>query len=114
MKVTLDSIRDAAEKKFGSYDIELGEGREVKLLNPLRLTKENRKKLMSFQDEANDKDNDVDQEDVIEDMLRLIAESEKAADLLIEAVDGDLAVMMQIFDDYGKNTSLGEASASES
>ena len=114
MKVTLDSIREAAEKKFGSYDIELGEGSEVKLLNPLRLSKENRKKLMSYQDEANSENSDVDQEDVIEDMLRLIAESPKAADLLIKALDGDLAVQMQIFDDYAKATSLGEASASES
>jgi hypothetical protein len=110
----LEDIRAAAEKKYGSFPIELSEDSTVTLLNPLRLSKASRKKLLSFQETANDEDAEQDQEDMIEDMLRLVCESEKAGDLLIAAVDGDLAVMMSIFEEYQETVSLGEASASES
>jgi thioredoxin-like negative regulator of GroEL len=108
---SLDNIRAAAEAKYGSTDIELGDGFTARLLNPLRLPKEKRAELLKIQNKL-DAD-DVDQELVLAEAIRLVAENEKAADKLLDAVGSDLAVLAQIFATYGEGTQVGEASASE-
>ncbi|MGC4928079.1 phage tail assembly protein [Streptomyces sp. DT117] len=108
---SLDSIRDAAEARYGSTNIEVGD-KTVRLLNPLRLSKEKRTALSSLQDSMGGEG--ADQEALLADAIRLVAESDGRADLLLKAVDGDLAVMAEIFDAYGKGTQVGEASASQS
>ncbi|MFH8414356.1 phage tail assembly protein [Streptomyces collinus] len=111
-QITLDSIRKAAEAKYGSTDIELGDGFTARLLNPLRLAKEKRAELLKIQDKLNG--DDVDQEQVLADAIRLVAENEKAADKLLKEIGSDLAVLAQIFETYSNGTQVGEASASES
>jgi len=109
---TLDQIRAAAEAKYGSTDIELGDGTVAKLLNPLRLSKTNRDALANiggrFEDES------LDQAEIFEDALRLAAEKPLQAEKLIEEIGGDLAVLAQVFEDYIAGAQVGEASASES
>ena len=112
-KFTLDSIRDAAEKKYGSYDIELADGTEVRLLNPLRLERDKRKALMSIQD-ALDEDSEAEQEDVLKDAIELVAHDKKAAKALLAEVGDDLAILAEIFSGYTSESQVGEASASES
>ncbi|MGW1040042.1 phage tail assembly protein [Streptomyces sp. NPDC002547] len=107
---SLDDIRAAADAKYGSTDIEVDEKTTVHLLNPLRLPKEKRDKLATLQDEM-DKDGS-DQEQVIADAIRLVADHPKKAEALLAAVNGDLAVLAQIFETYGKGAQVGEASAS--
>lgn len=107
---SLDDIRAAAERKYGSTDITLGED-TVRLLNPLRLPKARRDALLALQEEMG-KD-DADQAELLAQAIRTIAESEKAADKLLEAVDGDLAILAEIFGHYGESTQVGEASASQ-
>lgn len=109
---TLDNIRAAADAKYGSTDIEVDEKTTVHLLNPLRLPKEKRQKLVSLQDEM-DKD-DSDQEEMIAEAIRLVADHPKKAQALLDAVGDDLAVLAQIFETYGKGAQVGEASASAS
>lgn len=113
---TLDSIRDAAETKYSSTDIELKDGTEVKLLNPLRLSKAKRKKLMNIQSELDsDDDEDAkDQEDVMADAIILVAEDEKLAKALLAEVGDDMAILAEIFSLYTGDAQVGEASASQS
>ncbi|MFF7800252.1 phage tail assembly protein [Streptomyces olivaceus] len=109
---TLDNIRAAADAKYGSTDIEVDEKTTVHLLNPLRLPKEKREKLMNLQDEM-DKEGS-DQEQVISDAIRLVADHPKKAGILLDQIGGDLAVLAQLFETYGKGAQVGEASASAS
>ncbi|MEU5433820.1 phage tail assembly protein [Streptomyces sp. NPDC020719] len=106
---SLDDIRAAAEARYGSTDIELG-GETVRLLNPLRLTKAKRDKLTTLQDRMGE--DDADQEQLLSDAISLVAESTAGAEALLSTIDGDLAVLVEIFDRYGRSTQVGEASAS--
>ncbi|MFE7480022.1 phage tail assembly protein [Streptomyces sp. NPDC057552] len=106
---TLDSIRTAAEAKYGSTNIELGE-ETIRLLNPLRLPKASRTALSNLQDRMGA--DDADQEELLSEAIRLVAEHPKAAERLLSAVSGDLAVLAEIFDRYGRGAQVGEASAS--
>lgn len=104
----LDDIRAAAEAKYGSLDIEVGD-RTVRLLNPLRLPKTKRDAMIQLQDAM--KDDGADQVEGMRDMIRLAAESAFAAELLLDAVGDDLTILAEVFSEYGKQTRVGEASA---
>lgn len=106
---SLDSIRDAAEAKYGSIDIVFGEHTAV-LLNPLRLSKAKRTELVNLQTEMEAEGSD--QEECLTKGLRLVCATEGQADRLLDAIGGDLAVLAEVFDTYGKGTQAGEASAS--
>ena len=110
--VTLDSIREAAEKKYGSYDIELGGGNVVRLLNPLRLSESARKRLAALEEQEGGDDTDSVAERLHE-TVRIIAESPEQAAKLIEAVNGDLGVLATIIEQYGDAAEVGEASPSQ-
>lgn len=110
---TVDSIREKANKEYASTEIELEDKSVVVLLNPLRLTKAKRKKLMSIQDTLDEDEEAKDQEDVLADAIRLIAESSDQADALLEEFGGDLASLATIFSLYTESTQAGEASASQ-
>ncbi|AGM12039.1 tail assembly chaperone [Streptomyces phage Goby] len=101
---SLDSIREAAEAKYGSTDIDLGNG-VVRLLNPLRLPKTKRDELATLQDKL--EQDGVDQETVLGEAILLVAESESKGKALLKAVGGDLAVLAEIFETYGKGTQVG-------
>ncbi|ATI18880.1 tail assembly chaperone [Streptomyces phage SqueakyClean] len=107
---TLDAIRAAADAKYGSTDIELNEKTTVHLLNPLRLPKEKRAELSSLQEEM-EKDG-ADQEELLAKAIVLVADHPKKGEELIKAVNGDLALLAEIFETYGKGAQVGEASAS--
>ena len=55
---------------------------------------------------------DVDQVDLFERAIRVVAETKGQADKLLKLVDRDLAILAEIFSGYGDNTQVGEASAS--
>ncbi|GAB2329229.1 phage tail assembly protein [Streptomyces variabilis] len=103
---TLDDIRTAAEARYGSTDITVGE-RVVRLLNPLRLSKARREELTALQDQINT--DGADQEELFAHAIRLVAESEPAANALLKEIGEDLAVLAQVFEIYGQATQVGEA-----
>lgn len=118
-KFTLADIKAAAERKFGALELDI-DGHAVKLLNPLKMSAENRAALLKKQEELNAQEEareageevaDVDQEQVIDDMLKLIAETEGQASQLLRALD--LAEKVTVFELYQEHTELGEASASQ-
>jgi len=116
--VTLDSIRAAAERKYGTYNIEVEEGVVAKLRNPLRLSKDERKQLKALQDRINDEpaegEEREDQEDLLAEAIRLVAEHVPTANKLLRQVGDDLAVLAEIFEGYSAGAEVGEASASAS
>lgn len=109
---SLDDIRKAAEAKYGSTDIELPDGKVCSLVNPLRLSKEKRAELVSMQDKMDE--SGADQFDILADAIRLVATSKSKAEALIEAADGDLTILVEVFSNYTSSTQVGEASASQS
>lgn len=109
---TLDEIRAAADKKYGSTDIDLDEGRVCKLRNVLRLQKEERDELKTYQELL--KADDADQAEVLGEMLRIVAADKETAEELLLDIDGDLAVLMTLFREWSSGTELPEASASPS
>ncbi|UFD97954.1 tail assembly chaperone [Streptomyces phage Pablito] len=109
---SLDDIRAAADAKYGSTDIKVNETTTVSLLNPLRLPKAKRDELSSIQDKM-DADG-ADQEALLAGAIVLVADHPKKGEALVKAVNGDLAVLAQIFETYSKGAQVGEASASAS
>ncbi|QWQ42097.1 phage tail assembly protein [Streptomyces sp. YPW6] len=105
---SLDDIRSAADAKYGSTDIQIDDRTTVVLRNPLRLSKAERDELGSLQDKL-DGDEALDQADVLADAIRLVAKDKKIAEQLIEQIDGDLALLAQVFSTYSKGTQAGEA-----
>lgn len=111
-RFTLDNIRKAAQARYGSTDVELEDGFVVRLMNPLRLPKGKRAELQGIQDRMNAEG--ADQEEMLHEVVYLVAENEAAATRLIDAVGEDLTVLVEIFREYSEGTQAGEASASES
>ena len=106
---TLDDIRDAAEAKYGSTDIDLGAGGTLRLVNVLRLPQEKRDRLQELQARAGEEGESGDPGDGLVEILRLVAEDEKRLDLLLEEVGDDLGVLATLVDTYVGATQAGEA-----
>lgn len=99
---TLDDIRAAADKKYGHTEIG-----DVVLLNPLRLPKAKRDELISLQDKLGE--DDADQEKLLADAIRLVAQNEKKADELLDEISEDLAMLVTVFEKYSGESQVGEA-----
>ena len=110
--VTLDDIQAAADRKYGPFTVDMGDGQTCTLLNALRLSKDKRKKVLKLQDLQDEDAENV--EDHLIEMVRLTAQSKADADRLLKAIGNDLALLAEILEQYGKASELGEASASES
>jgi len=108
--ITLDSIRAAADRKFASKVIDLGDT-QVELLSPVRLGKKVRDRLSNMSDEIK---GGADQEVVLAEVLASVAKTEEQGAKLLEAIGDDLAVLIAVFEAYGSEVELGEASDSES
>lgn len=110
-KVTLDSIRESAEKKYGAFEIEMGDGSVVRLLNVLRLPRDVRAKLASVNSESFSEET---LDDELINMVKSIAETPEQADRLLRSVatgDGspDMAMLATIIEQYSEGTEVGEA-----
>lgn len=107
---TLDDIRAAAEAKYGSTNIDLGNGDTLSLVNPLRLPKDKRDRLTAIQKEI---DGGKDQGDAMKDALRIVADSQEKCERFLAIVGDDLAMLATVFSAYVSGSQLGEASASQ-
>ncbi|WNV90313.1 phage tail assembly protein [Umezawaea sp. Da 62-37] len=111
---SLDDIRAAADRKYGSTDITVGET-TVRLLNPLRMPKAQRDKLVNIQKDMEGTDgegSEVDQVAIFQSALRTVAETSSQAKTLIAAIGDDLGVLAEVFERYTEGQSVGEASPS--
>lgn len=117
MKVTLDDIRAAAERKYGDYEIDLGD-RTLLLRHALRLPEKQRDQLLelitSVKSAQDTEDPDVTSMlTLICDALRLLASRTEDADVLIGLIGDDLTMLMEIFEGYLSVAMPGEASPSD-
>jgi hypothetical protein len=108
---TLDHFRAAAEAKYGSTDIDLGNGEILSLVNPLRLPKEKRETLSNIQERANEEG--ADQGDVMREAIRIVASDAEKAERFLAIVGDDLAMLATVFTTYTEGAQVGEASASQ-
>lgn len=116
--ITLDSIRESLDNKYGAVEVDLGTS-SVQLRNALRLSKEERKALMHVFDDvksSDDEDSEFDEDVTLEsmrEMIRLVSDTKEGAEKLITALGDDLAMFVEVMNEYTKDQKLGEASASE-
>jgi len=105
--IDLDFIRDAADKKYAAFEVNVGKGDPVALTNPLRMTKEQRQALSDL--------NADDFDDVVDYFVAAfaLASSESEAARLREAVGEEPAMYATLFELYSKGVELGEASPSQ-
>ena len=119
IRVTLADIRAAADKKYGDYEIDLGDGRILKLRNALRLPEQQRDQLMALLNQLNAARNTETQDlgvmvGLIRDMVRFVADSPHLAEQLLSTVGDDLGVLMELVMGYMEVATPGEASPSDS
>jgi len=130
-KVTLDQYRKAADEKYASFEIALDAKTTVTLRNPLRIGDEKVRKFNEIiekmqelsskgtasEDGWNEVGADEPEIDTLElvplfvEVFRLVGD--KNVEKLIEAIDGDIIILREIFEDYAEAVNLGEASGSE-
>jgi hypothetical protein len=113
--INLSDIQKAAEKKFGDFEIHVGE--EVLYFSQaLRMEKAKRRELAKAMNlrERSQTDNDDDLYDVFKDAFRITARGEGTFDKLYAAVGDDPAVWQELFQEFTESTQAGEASPSES
>lgn len=118
---SLDQIREAAEQKYGATVIELGDGQEARLLNPIRLSSDKRKALMKVQSQIESLQTDEEVSDeaaseladkqlaLLADAIRAVAETPFQAELLLDKVGSDGAMLITVFELYNKAEAPGEA-----
>lgn len=130
-KATLDQYRKAADEKYASFEIALDSKTTVTLRNPLRIGDEKVRKFNEIiekmhelsskgtasEDGWNEVGADEPEIDTLElvplfvEIFRLVGD--KNVEKLIEAIDGDIIILREIFEDYAEAVNLGEASGSE-
>lgn len=103
---SLDDIRAAADKKFASVEIQVGDTK-VRLINALQLPEERRNALLEAQKRAGEEN--ASQVEVLKDCIRIVADTEGGAEALLNEVGDNLAVLVEIFATYNKDTEAGEA-----
>lgn len=129
-KVTLDQYRKAADEKYASFEIALDSKTTVTLRNPLRIGDEKVRRfneiiekmqeLSSTGTASEDGWNEVGADETVDtlELIPLFVEvfrlvGDKNVEKLIEAIDGDIIILREIFEDYAEAVNLGEASGSE-
>lgn len=129
-KVTLDQYRKAADEKYASFEIALDSKTTVTLRNPLRIGDEKVRRfneiiekmqeLSSVGTASEDGWNEVGADETVDtlELIPLFVEvfrlvGDKNVEKLIEAIDGDIIILREIFEDYAEAVNLGEASGSE-
>lgn len=110
--ITLADIRKAADEKYGPYVVSGVPGGDVTLVSAVRLSKEARKKLTQLQEQQDD--TEADQDALLRDMVRIVAESADAATRLLDAIGEDNAQLAVLLEAYGEASQLGDRSASAS
>lgn len=124
--ITLDDLHKVLDDKYGPFVVDLGETK-VNLINPLRMSSEQRadlakaQNMLSAQDKDDDDETDEEGEERLEEitaayeaMLTASAEDAKQGKALVAALGHDIAALTEIARLYRDNQSLGEATPSQS
>lgn len=102
----LDSILSEVERRTPHLKVA-----DVTFRNGMHLSKGDRDKLTSILGELSG-DGEKDVEDIYRRALLLVADDEKAAEVLIDGLGGTLAGLVTLMDLYFERTQVGEVSPS--
>jgi hypothetical protein len=114
--VNLSDIKQAADAKFGDFEITLPSGEIVRFQPALRLPKAKRQELagaMNLEERAKIANGD-DLYDVYKDIFRITARTPDGFSRLDATVGDDPAVWEELANEYLGGTQAGEASPSAS
>lgn len=112
MALTLSDIRKAADKKFAPWSLDLEDGKApVVLKNPVRLDKKVRDSVKTLQEDLQKPGAELG--DVVGQILAKIADTPAQGKRLVDAADGDAAVLLQMLNSWMEGEDVGEASASQ-
>lgn len=107
-KITLASIKQAAEAMYGPVDIDLGDGNSLRLLPVLRLPREKREALAHVMDDPDD-GTERDAVDGFRAWLRIVATNEEMANRVIYELGDDLSYWKILQEEWAERTQVGEA-----
>lgn len=121
---TLDSMREELDRKYAPVIVDLG-SEQVELRSLLRLKSGPRKEVATKLEELKKINETADAEDEDTMSLRDLDKATNLAeeilyhvadkpDKLIDALDGDMSLIMQVFEAWMGDTQAGEADSSES
>ncbi len=111
---TLDSLREAADKEFAPFKLALSEDTTVTLRNFLQLNKTTRDAVLAAVEGLNSDDADINAKiDAATKIVELVCDPD-GKKLLMKAIDGNLALLLQIINSWMGKTQLGEADNSPS
>lgn len=122
---SLDSLREAAQEEFADLEIPVSDTKTIKLLNPLRLSEEQRDEIREFFNQLGDAEEDEEVEggeakegddeeavtmfDIIKEILVRVAETREDGDFLIESIGDDRPLLLVVFNRWSDRTQAGEA-----
>jgi hypothetical protein len=110
-KINLSDIQNAANQKYGDFEIHLPSGEVILFVPAIRLVKEKRQELaaaLDIQTRAQ-ADNADDLYDVYRDAFRISEKVKGNYDKLAEVVGDDPAVWQDLFISFNEETAPGEA-----
>ena len=110
--IKLSDIQQAADKKFGDFEVHLPSGEIISFVPALRLPKEARRKLgKAFDVEARVKEenNDDDLYDIYKDIFRVSGRQADAFTKLETAVGDDPAIWEELVREFMQDTQAGES-----
>ncbi|AXH48800.1 tail assembly chaperone [Mycobacterium phage Steamy] len=126
---TLDSVREEVEKEFAPVTVDMAEG-SVVLRNVLRVPKLRRDKVFKLIDDLDAATKDADGKPIPEEelgfehmertaesaieLIRLVADSDKLAEILCTVLEDDVALALAVFGKWMEVTQPGEAERSQS
>lgn len=110
--IELQEIVDAAESQNPNLIVISGD-KEYEFLNPLFLSKENRKKLAEVFEEFYDSESDTDIVDLGKNLAELTAKTKAANAVVLNSFKETSAYWSQFIDSYYTETRAGEASPSD-
>jgi len=108
--IKLSDIKEAADKKYGDFEIHLPDNEIVSFAPALRLPKESRKKLaaaLNIEARA-EADNGDDIYDVYKDIFRVSARQAGAFEKLEKVVGDDPAIWEELVNEFMQETQPGE------
>lgn len=116
--ISLADIQKAADKKYGDYVIPVEGGKELRFKNPMRMSRDIRRKLADLFDvkkmlEKAEANPDLDVYDLYREAFELTAVKPAHFAQLDKAVGDDPAIWTLLFEEFGEATEAGEASPSE-
>jgi hypothetical protein len=109
--ITLKDIQEAADKKYGDFEIHLPGDEIVSFVPALRLPKAKRLELRAaFNAEKRVEANDeVDVYDIYQDVFKISSRQKDAYDKLAAAVGDDPAVWEELAKEFMQDSATGEA-----